>query len=100
RAPPIFSLSLHDALPILICLSSAGQRLWGRMRRIDGGTLLILNDRAPQRPAPRDLLETLRRHAATLVPMLGALEGPIPPALAQRSEEHTSELQSRENLVC
>src|SRR5690606_41609338 len=25
---------------------------------------------------------------------------PTPPALASRSEEHTSELQSRENLVC
>ncbi|QFG34915.1 DNA polymerase-3 subunit epsilon [Paracoccus pantotrophus] len=76
-------LAAGAAATDLTCLSSAGQRLWGRMRRIDGGTLLILNDRPPQRPAPRDLLETLRRHAATLVPMLGALEGPIPPALAQ-----------------
>lgn len=67
----------------LTCLTSGGQRLWGRMRAVDGGTLLILRDRPPQRPAPRELLEILRRHAATLVPMLGALEGPMPPALAQ-----------------
>ncbi|MBU3029327.1 3'-5' exonuclease [Paracoccus marinaquae] len=67
----------------LICLTSEGERLAGRMRRIDGGTLLILRDRARERPAPRDVLESLRRHAATLVPMLDALEGPMPPALAQ-----------------
>ncbi|MFK8802950.1 hypothetical protein, partial [Escherichia coli] len=47
------------------------------------GLLLILRDGAVQRPAPRDTLEALRRHASTLVPMLDALDGPIPPALAQ-----------------
>ncbi|WCR12356.1 3'-5' exonuclease [Paracoccus stylophorae] len=74
----------------LVCLTTEGARLSGRMRRIDDGTLLILRDRLPQRPAPRDTMEALRRHAATLVPMLDALEGPIPPALAQaiRDEGH------------
>lgn len=67
----------------LVCLTAEGARLSGRMRRIDNGTLLILRDRAPNRPAPRDAMEALRRHAATLVPMLDALDGPIPPALAQ-----------------
>lgn len=67
----------------LTCLTSAGQRLWGRMRAVDDGTLLMLRDRPAQRPAPRETLERLRRHAATLVPMLDALDGPIPPALAQ-----------------
>lgn len=67
----------------LACLTEGGARLSGRMRRIDDGTLLILRDRAPERPAPRDALESLRRHAATLVPMLDALDGPIPPALAR-----------------
>ena len=72
----------------LTCLTSAGQRLWGRMRGVEGGTLLMLRDRPAERPAPREALERLRRHAATLVPMLEALDGPIPPALAQaiRSE--------------
>ncbi|MDO5647442.1 3'-5' exonuclease [Paracoccus sp. (in: a-proteobacteria)] len=71
-------------------LTTEGQQLSGRMRRIDDGTLLILRDRAMERPAPRATLESLRRHAATLVPMLDALDGPIPPALAQaiRSEGH------------
>lgn len=67
----------------LTCMSAEGQRLWGRMRAIEGGTLLILRDRPAQRPAPRDRMEALRRHASTLVPMLDALDGPIPPALAQ-----------------
>lgn len=81
-------LAAGAAATDLACLTSAGQRLWGRMRRVDDGMLVILRDHPPQRPAPRALLEVLRRHAATLVPMLGALEGPIPPALAQaiRSE--------------
>ncbi|MFV0382387.1 exonuclease domain-containing protein [Paracoccus sp. (in: a-proteobacteria)] len=67
----------------LVCLSTEGTRLSGRMRRLDQGTLLILRDRPANRPAPRDTLEALRRHAATLVPMLDALDGPMPPALTR-----------------
>ncbi|MCZ0964425.1 3'-5' exonuclease [Paracoccus benzoatiresistens] len=67
----------------LTCLTLGGQRLWGRIRAVDGGTLLMLRDRPAERPAPREALERLRRHAATLVPMLDALDGPIPPAIAQ-----------------
>lgn len=66
-----------------ICLTADGLRLSGRMRRMDDGRLLILRDRPAERPAPRAMLETLRRHAATLVPMLDALDGPIPPELAR-----------------
>lgn len=67
----------------LVCLTSEGLRLSGRMRRLEAGMLLILRDHDRERPPPRDALEALRRHAATLVPMLDALDGPIPPALAQ-----------------
>ncbi|SCY58841.1 3'-5' exonuclease [Paracoccus tibetensis] len=67
----------------LICMTPEGQRLSGRMRRVEDGTLLILRDRPAERPAPRATLEALRRHAATLVPMLDALDGPIPPQLAR-----------------
>ncbi|MGZ3216787.1 exonuclease domain-containing protein [Paracoccus sp. T5] len=67
----------------LVCLTAQGARLSGRLRNLEGGLLLILRDRAVERPAPRATLEALRRHAATLVPMLDALDGPIPPALAQ-----------------
>src|SRR5436309_4647015 len=59
----IYTLSLHDALPI--CLASRTER--------DGRAA-----------------GSLRRTAAL----------PATHARAPRSEEHTSELQSRENLVC
>ncbi|WP_411958060.1 exonuclease domain-containing protein [Paracoccus homiensis] len=67
----------------LTCLTHDGTRLSGRMRKLDQGTLLILRDHAPNRPAPRQALESLRRHAATLVPMLDALDGPMPPDLTR-----------------
>src|SRR5436309_14936962 len=59
----IYTLSLHDALPIF--------------DKLDLVRLLLLLEAAPRLLA-RDLLTV-----------------PLP-----RSEEHTSELQSRENLVC
>ncbi|TRW97769.1 3'-5' exonuclease [Paracoccus sp. M683] len=74
----------------LTALTSGGARLSGRMRLVEHGTLLILRDRPADSPQPRAAIESLRRHAATLVPMLEALDGPIPPALAQaiRAEGH------------
>src|SRR2546421_12157876 len=67
----IYTLSLHDALPI------------SQRRRVDGGDPL----RQPQ--GHRLSLSCL--HAAQLVDE---------PAEQHRSEEHTSELQSRSDLVC
>lgn len=66
----------------LTCLTSERVRLSCRLRALPDGLLLILRDRRVERPAPRATLEALRRHASTLVPMLGALDGPIPAALA------------------
>ncbi|MFC0201775.1 exonuclease domain-containing protein [Paracoccus rhizosphaerae] len=66
----------------LTCASAGGERLSARLRRVDGGQLLILRDHRPP-SVPRDAVEALRRHAATLVPMLEVLDGPIPPALAR-----------------
>src|SRR5207302_11372503 len=92
--PYIYTLSLHDALPIL--------RYW------------------LTRPVVSPLLEHSALHPTTavLVPALH-LSAPMPNCVAawahkslslqnpdtlscisSRSEEHTSELQSRENLVC
>src|SRR5690606_41707734 len=80
----LYSLSLHDALPIY-----TGR---GRRRRA-----------APARPG---------RRRAPRAPRRGAPGGPGGPgprrgrpcgcaaSSATRSEEHTSELQSREKLVC
>src|SRR5690606_41474964 len=72
------TLSLHDALPISDL---------GAARRALSGRLLL----RPARPGRQ-----LRR--VQLRPAAGAgLRGDAHPL---RSEEHTSELQSRENLVC
>src|SRR5690606_41303927 len=85
----IYTLSLHDALPIwlllkLLCPAEIRravedidlERLWDR-----GIRAIIL-----------DLDNTLAE--------VHSLEVPAPTRRWVRSEEHTSELQSRENLVC
>lgn len=64
-------------------MTGGGAKLTGRLRRIDQGLLLTMRQPLPDSPAPRATLEALRRHAATLVPLLDALEGPIPPSLAK-----------------
>src|SRR5690606_41764885 len=77
-ATAIYPLSLHDALPI----SSAGSRRCRSPR--------ASSDRSRTSWAgPVGLAE---RHGAPGVRVLQVIDS--------RSEEHTSELQSRENLVC
>src|SRR2546422_4506892 len=68
----IYTLSLHDALPI----SSPDDRLRCREAQMDGYVVKPLRR--------EDLLDTVARAIAA----------------APRSEEHTSELQSRLHLVC
>src|SRR3712207_8078448 len=80
-ATEIYTLSLHDALPI--CLDRGVHavepgRLQERRRPAQGAG-------RQQGPRPAG-----GRHAA----------GPDGPAQVRRSEEHTSELQSRQYLVC
>src|SRR5690606_39762116 len=73
-APPYFyTLSLHDALPISGSWTARGRRPRPSIRRV----------RTPRRPR-------LRRRP----PLASRRSQP------SRSEEHTAELQSRENLVC
>src|SRR5690606_39534976 len=81
----IYTLSLHDALPI----SYPGReavvslvRRYSRHVRVPGSS-------------GREGKERSRYSHGRHSPGFGAL-----PAQALRSEEHTSELQSRENLVC
>src|SRR3712207_7201692 len=77
----IYTLSLHDALPIYAVAfrGSGGPAAGGLV--CEGGRLARRD--LPLRPCP-------------LLPRKGA--GPGPGTL--RSEEHTSELQSRQYLVC
>src|SRR5690606_39596648 len=81
KAPPpteIYPLSLHDALPILAP--------WARDRRTSRVTLASTSPAAP----PLCSTAISRGHWKKMV---------VSP-VSSRSEEHTSELQSRENLVC
>src|SRR5690606_40270228 len=83
-APPvIYTLSLHDALPIYPGAHHNGRR--------DGED----RDQLPGRQAVEE------RHGPSTLPRR-VLDGRGHPAQSDRgrSEEHTSELQSRENLVC
>src|SRR2546430_11914377 len=68
----IYTLSLHDALPIYL------QRLHDL----------------------RGLGEEPRGHARARTPELEGLRGEASQPRLDRSEEHTSELQSQSNLVC
>src|SRR5690606_42067132 len=83
-APPHTpTLTLHDALPI-------SRKAQGLDYRHIAKALGFTTKDIPRMEQQQDqLLSTLYRHAV----VLGA-------RLDFRSEEHTSELQSRENLVC
>src|SRR3712207_9469995 len=72
----IYTLSLHDALPIL-----GNGRVRSRLRARCAQTLIFALERVLQ----------YRREAAN---------APVAKPIARRSEEHTSELQSRQYLVC
>src|SRR5205807_10383279 len=93
-APPsIYTLSLHDALPIFEVILQ---------RAHPGLHLLLLGARQEA-----DVLAERHgdaRHddlgVALLVEHLGEARGEREQRLAGRSEEHTSELQSPCNLVC
>src|SRR5690606_41349229 len=77
------TLSLHDALPIF---SRSVRRGHPNPRRDDGA---VAGSRVPRRRHPTCWSRSAGRCA------------PAPRGtLRLRSEEHTSELQSRENLVC
>src|SRR5690606_41310364 len=89
----IYTLSLHDALPI-----STDQPLAGRLKVILDNIREIVQTTNPTVSALEKVFVNTNP-ASTL--LLGQARGAAMCALADsRSEEHTSELQSRENLVC
>src|SRR5690606_41415382 len=87
----IYPLSLHDALPIWPLLE----------HRVALVAQVRLEQRSQRRAVPG--FECLQ-HALVLahrgIPFLALEVGAEAQVLDARSEEHTSELQSRENLVC
>src|SRR5690606_40297644 len=94
--PPsaLYTLSLHDALPI-----SCAQRSLPPCARPWLGRNPLSWVRRPLPPAaapPRRASSRRDRRTVRAAPRRPAWSG----WTADRSEEHTSELQSRENLVC
>src|SRR5207253_11476980 len=80
--PPLYPLSLHDALPISKTLRISGDILEQHCRWI--GTLV----------------HRLGERAHFKIPVSAGNSQKLARALDARSEEHTSELQSRGHLVC
>src|SRR5207253_11426800 len=88
-APPyLYTLSLHDALPIFL----NGRVDGGGAAQFDVGNHILVQGLVAV------ALYLLYRHR----PFELAVEGDHPDSVArsQRSDEHTSELQSRGHLVC
>src|SRR5436309_5658347 len=83
----IYTLSLHDALPILLCSIKLGISIISR------SYMRILEIMLEHVIAANDVEET-RNFTNYIQFLYTAL------SIRLRSEEHTSELQSRENLVC
>src|SRR5690606_41250640 len=98
RSRAISPLSLHDALPIWQWYE---QQEWVALTAAGGGAFVVLPLMAAlatrwlrgAEPLPAAVVD--RKLTTPLV--TAAIEVT---AFAPRSEEHTSELQSRENLVC
>src|SRR5437868_7594866 len=86
--PAINTLSLHDALPIL------ERRRADRMRRRSWARRRLRRDQADVRRRA-----VARPRHRTPAPRCAGERG-APPRHPPRSEEHTSELQSRFDLVC
>src|SRR5690606_40398485 len=91
----VFSLSLHAALPISFVFLGWDSLSPAPATHRQDGTECVNAHYSPSHP-PR-----LRRKDEKVIRLAPAQLGqrPRPPRHA-RSEEHTSELQSRENLVC
>src|SRR5690606_41201337 len=97
-SPETSALSLHDALPIFV-LAGGGDRLeelraaaarFAERVHFPGA---VMHDSLPDLYRGADLFVLPAVHDAR-----GNVDGL--PNVILRSEEHTSELQSRENLVC
>src|SRR5690606_41344693 len=88
-----YTLSLHDALPIcrkpfseLAQAAEGGSAVLVNLSRYRCDALVVIGERAVTVPLPKADPGIAADKASAL--------------LTARSEEHTSELQSRENLVC
>src|SRR5690606_41536621 len=88
-------LSLHDALPICLCMEFLRQTFHHSLMAKMGYLLA-----KPALSKLRQRLDPRRYNGAVFLGLNGVTVKSHGASDAYRSEEHTSELQSRENLVC
>src|SRR3712207_9572266 len=81
----IYTLSLHDALPIFICFLNGPREPQLVKKLADAGVSIFSNEAVPRTSAAQSM---------DALSSMGSIAG------YKRSEEHTSELQSRQYLVC
>src|SRR5690606_41532304 len=92
HAPTAFyPLSLHDALPIFDSLTFNGKVIMAETGKVDSRLIVMLHIT----PDDSALVKERPRYVAKLNG-----NGEFTFRNLPKSEEHTSELQSRENLVC
>src|SRR5690606_41793554 len=92
----LYTLSLHDALPILEQAQRQPEpQAGGLFGRLFGGSQPQQPRPMAQRPAPQAYGQAPQGYGQA-----PQGQGHAPQQGSGRSEEHTSELQSRENLVC
>src|SRR5207302_11401974 len=91
RYLPTYTLSLHDALPIYFDISGAEVGAFEQKRLGLGNRQRVSRTVAEIQSRPVPPLAVARKRLARAEHLV---------SIKGRSEEHTSELQSRENLVC
>src|SRR5206468_11126655 len=90
--PELYTLSLHDALPIFISWIDSAKQPETRRRRIERACSMLAAGK--RRPCCYSIVSFDLHKALAATPMAKAQWSDL------RSEEHTSELQSRSDLVC
>src|SRR5690606_42153313 len=95
--PEPYTLSLHDALPILVELDAAVVADADLLAAVEQGGAEVLGE-ATDADGGRAAGDALRGQTGQARDRLGDRQ--VGQLADVRSEEHTSELQSRENLVC
>src|SRR5690606_40062827 len=96
--PPsvIYPLSLHDALPIWF----KGQATAAAQSGSTSSFVILASRNLPVSDSDQDFLARRRALRRSMSARRRALPAGQRRQANRRSEEHTSELQSRENLVC
>src|SRR5207302_9350264 len=96
----LYTLSLHDALPISPCVLPKCERCLSWSNSVSSDRAIDLNTGGTRSLAALESKSKIGHDGAcpSTIPALDR-DLRLDPRHSRRSEEHTSELQSRENLV-